>query len=442
MREIVTFHVGNCGNQIGRQFWELIADEHGIDSGGHFVGHHQLQAERLNVYFNEGRNRFIARAVCLDGDPEGIARLQNYPSGKLFNPENMVAGFSSNDNNFAKGYFTEGAELMDIVLESARKEAESCDLLQGFQIVHSIGGGTGSGTTALLVKNLAEEYPDNLISTYTVIPSPKVSNIVVEPYNSILGLPQLIENTHMTCCYDNDALHDICVKTLKLSAASYNDMNFIISHTIAGLTACFRFPGQLNSDLHKLYTNMVPFPNYHFFVPSFAPLMSTHRAKMTKLTVAEIVYQVFNSNNWLVSCDTARGKFLTAAAVFRGRMSPKEVDVQMKNVQRKNQNYFVEWIPNNIKSAICDIPPKGLKMSATFIANITSVQHVFHRLHKQFDALFRRRGHVHWYIGEGMEEAEIIEAGNSVKQFFKGYQGLEAEKDSSEESLLCGSLDI
>lgn len=81
-------------------------------------------------------------------------------------------------------------------------------------------------------------------------------------------------------------------------------------------------------------------------------------------------------------------------------------------------------------------------MSATFIANITSVQHVFHRLHKQFDALFRRRGHVHWYIGEGMEEAEIIEAGNSVKQFFKGYQGLEAAKDSSEESLLCGSLDI
>merc|ERR1712167_110056 len=46
---------------------------------------------------------------------------------------------------------------------------------------------------------------------------------------------------------------------------------------------------------------------------------------------------------------------LTASAMFRGRMSTKEVDEQMLNVQNKNSSYFVEWIPNNIKSAVCDI---------------------------------------------------------------------------------------
>ena len=51
----------------------------------------------------------------------------------------------------------------------------------------------------------------------------------------------------------------------------------------------------------------------------------------------------------------------------RGRMSTKEVDEQMLNVQNKNSSYFIEWIPNNVKSSVCDIPPKGLKMSATFI---------------------------------------------------------------------------
>ena len=50
------------------------------------------------------------------------------------------------------------------------------------------------------------------------------------------------------------------------------------------------------------------------------------------------------------------------AAVFRGRMSMKEVDEQMLNIQNKNSSYFVEWIPNNIKTAVCDIPPRGLKM--------------------------------------------------------------------------------
>lgn len=48
-------------------------------------------------------------------------------------------------------------------------------------------------------------------------------------------------------------------------------------------------------------------------------------------------------------------------------MSTKEVDEQMLNVQNKNSSYFVEWIPNNVKCSVCDIPPKGLKMSATFI---------------------------------------------------------------------------
>merc|ERR1719309_124118 len=55
--------------------------------------------------------------------------------------------------------------------------------------------------------------------------------------------------------------------------------------------------------------------------------------------------------------------------MFRGRMSMKEVDEQMLNVQNKNSSYFVEWIPNNVKTAVCDIPPRGLKMSATFIGN-------------------------------------------------------------------------
>ncbi len=45
----------------------------------------------------------------------------------------------------------------------------------------------------------------------------------------------------------------------------------------------------------------------------------------------------------------------------------KEVDEQMLNIQNKNSSYFVEWIPNNIKTAVCDIPPRGLKMAATFI---------------------------------------------------------------------------
>jgi hypothetical protein len=46
----------------------------------------------------------------------------------------------------------------------------------------------------------------------------------------------------------------------------------------------------------------------------------------------------------------------------------------MLNIQNKNSSYFVEWIPSNVKTAVCDIPPRGLKMAGTFIGNSTSIQ--------------------------------------------------------------------
>ena len=69
----------------------------------------------------------------------------------------------------------------------------------------------------------------------------------------------------------------------------------------------------------------------------------------------------------------------------------KEVDEQMLNIQNKNSSYFVEWIPNNIKTAVCDIPPRGLKMASTFIGNSTAIQELFKRISEQFTAMFRRK---------------------------------------------------
>ena len=93
--------------------------------------------------------------------------------------------------------------------------------------------------------------------------------------------------------------------------------------------------------------------------------------------------------------------YLTVATMFRGRMSMKEVDEQMLNIQNKNSSYFVEWIPNNVKTAVCDIPPRGLKMSATFVGNSTAIQELFKRVSEQFTAMFRRKAFLHWYTGEG-----------------------------------------
>jgi tubulin beta len=84
--------------------------------------------------------------------------------------------------------YTEGAELVDQVLDVVRREAEGCDCLQGFQITHSLGGGTGAGMGTLLISKIREEYPDRMMATFSVVPSPKVSDTVVEPYNATLSV--------------------------------------------------------------------------------------------------------------------------------------------------------------------------------------------------------------------------------------------------------------
>ena len=237
-------------------------------------------------------------------------------------------------------------------------------------------------------------------------------------------------------------------RTLKLSTPTYGDLNHLVSLTMSGITTCLRFPGQLNADLRKLATNMVPFPRLHFFMPGFAPLTARGSQQYRALTVPELTQQMFETKNMMAACDPRHGRYLTVAAIFRGRMSMKEVecynccktrfklyqlythleiiltwwksffkfqvDEQMLNIQNKNSSYFVEWIPSNVKTAVCDIPPRGLKMAATFIGNSTAIQELFKRISEQFTAMFRRKAFLHWYTGEGMDEMEFTEAESNM----------------------------
>lgn len=175
MREIVHLQTGQCGNQIGAKFWEVISDEHGVDPSGAYVGTSPQQLERINVYFNEASSgKYVPRAVLVDLEPGTMDAVKAGPVGQLFRPDNFVFGQSGAGNNWAKGHYTEGAELVDSVMDVVRKEAESCDCLQGFQITHSLGGGTGAGMGTLLISKIREEFPDRMMCTFSVVPSPKV----------------------------------------------------------------------------------------------------------------------------------------------------------------------------------------------------------------------------------------------------------------------------
>lgn len=134
MREILHIQGGQCGNQIGSKFWEVICAEHDVDTTGKYKGDgtSATQLERINVYFNEAsEGRYVPRAVLMDLEPGTMDSIRAGPYGQIFRPDNFVFGQSGAGNNWAKGHYTEGAELIDSVLDVVRKEVESCDCMQG-----------------------------------------------------------------------------------------------------------------------------------------------------------------------------------------------------------------------------------------------------------------------------------------------------------------------
>jgi tubulin beta len=192
--------------------------------------------------------------------------------GRLFHPDGFVGAQNGAGNNWAKGYYSEGSELIEQVMDQIRKETEVCEALQGFQFTHSLGGGTGSGLGANILNKLEQDYPNKILANFSVYPgsasnpdTSNISDIVVEPYNTMFALNSIINTSHMDVVLENPALYRICTNILKIKSPSFADVNYLICQAMSQSTATMRFPGASNnSDWRKLCTNLVPFSRLHF----------------------------------------------------------------------------------------------------------------------------------------------------------------------------------
>lgn len=249
-----------------------------------------------------------------------------------------------------------------------------------------------------------------MLATFSIFPSPKVSETVVEPYNAVLSTHNLVENSDITCCIDNEALYNICVSDLKIQSPEYKDLNSLIAKVMTGFTTTLRFPGVLNSDLRKLAVNMVPFPRLHFFTAGYAPLVANASKSYTASNVHELTAAIFQKRSLLAAIDPLFGKYLTVSVAYRGKLSMRDIENAVWDFHNKNSEHFVPWIPNSSLTTLCTVPPLGQTAAATLVANTTAISEVFKRSHTQFRSLFRRRAFTHWYTGEGMDEQEFTEA--------------------------------
>ncbi|KAI8089757.1 tubulin alpha-1 chain [Halteromyces radiatus] len=436
MREIISVHVGQAGIQIGNACWELYCLEHGLQPDGHFMEDNSSESnDAMQTFFSEANGRkYVPRTVMVDLEPTVVDEVRTGTYRQLFHPEQLISGKEDAANNYARGHYTVGKEMVDSVLDRIRKLADNTNGLQGFLVFHSFGGGTGSGFGSLLMERLSVDYGKKSKLEFSVYPAPQVSTAVVEPYNSILTTHTTLEHSDCSFMVDNEAIYDICRRNLDIERPTYSNLNRLIAQVVSSITASLRFEGSLNVDLAEFQTNLVPYPRIHFPLVTYAPIISMAKAYHEQSSVSEITYACFEPNSQMVKCDPRNGKYMSCCLLYRGDITTKEVNQAIASIKTKRTIQFVDWCPTGFKVGINGKPPtaipngdvapiqRGKWNIVAMLANTTSIADAWARLDHKFDLMYAKRAFVHWYVGEGMEEGEFSEAREDLAALEKDYE--------------------
>lgn len=426
MHEVISIHLGQAGCQIGNACWELYCLEHGINPDGWLAN-----GDSFGTFFNESLGgRHTPRCLFVDLEPTVIDEIRTGTYRQLFHPDQLISGKEDAANNYARGKYTVGREKIDLVLDRIRKEADQCHGLQGFLIFHAFGGGTGSGFTSLLMERLQVDYGKKSLLEFAVSPSPQLSTAVVEPYNAVFTGHGTLEQADCAFMVDNEALFDICVRNLDIERPFYINLNRLIAQVVSSVTASLRFDGILNVDLNEFQTNLVPYPRIHFPVTTYAPIITPSKAAHEPMSVAEITSMCFEPANQMVKCDPRHGKYMACCLLYRGDVVPKDVNAAISSIKSKRTIQFVDWCPTGFKVGINYQPPTvvpggdlaKVQRAVCMMSNTTAIAEAWARLDHKFDLMFAKRAFVHWFVGEGMEEAEFYEAREDLAALEKDYE--------------------
>ncbi|KAN0061193.1 gamma-tubulin [Thecaphora frezii] len=441
-RELITLQAGQCGNQIGSHFWEHLCKEHGIAKDGTLEDYASegTGGDRKDVFFYQADDEhYIPRAILVDLEPRVINNILSGPYKNLYNPENIYQSKTGGGagNNWAQGYGA-GEKIADELIEMVDREADGSDSLEGFMMMHSIAGGTGSGLGSFLLERLNDAYPKKLIQTYSVFPnSEETSDVVVQPYNSVLTMKRLVNNADSVVVLDNAALSRIAADRLHLQNPSYSQTNQLVSTVMGASTTTLRFPGYMNNDLVGMIASLIPTPRAHFLMTSYTPFTSDNvdRGKATmKTTVLDVMRRLLQPKNRMVSTQGASKSscYISILNIIQGEVDPRDVHKSLLRIRERHLASFIPWGPASIQVALSKrspYVPSSHRVSGLMLANNTGIAHLFKRMVDQYDRLRKRNAFLDMYKREPMfanDLSEFDEARETVAELMGEYKAAES----------------
>lgn len=239
-----------------------------------------------------------------------------------------------------------GESVQDEVLDMIDREADGSDSLEGFMLLHSIAGGTGSGLGSFMLERLNDRFPKKLIQTYSVFPNTQDGDIVVQPYNSLLSMRRLTQNADsvvsplrypllisrilkMQVVLDNGALSRIAADRLHVQEPSFQQTNQLVSTVMSASTTTLRYPGYMHNDLVGIVASLIPTPRCHFLMTSYTPFSgeNVEQAKtVRKTTVLDVMRRLLQPKNRMVSTNpTKKSCYMSILNIIQGEADPTDV---------------------------------------------------------------------------------------------------------------------
>ncbi|TIB92581.1 tubulin gamma chain [Wallemia mellicola] len=412
-RELITLQAGQAGNAIGHSFWQQLCQEHGISQDGTLEDYAQDAGfDRKDVFFYQADDdHYIPRSILVDLEPRVINNILSSPFANLYNPENIYVSQDGGGaaNNWAMGYHA-AERIYDEVFDMIDREADGSDSLEGFMLLHSIAGGTGSGLGSFLLERLNDRFPKKLIQTYSVFPNnQETSDVVVQPYNSILALKRLVNHADSVVVLDNAALSRIAADRLHVQNPSFSQTNQLVSTVMSASTTTLRYPGYMNNDLSSIIASLIPTPRCHFLMTSFTPFTSDQIEKaksIRKTTVLDVMRRLLQPKNRMVSAPTSKTScYISLLNIIQGDVDPTDVHKSLLRIRERQLANFIPWGPASIQVALTrksPYVPSSHRVNGLMLANHTSIASLFKRVRDQYDRLMKRNAFLEPYKRERM----------------------------------------
>ncbi|EOQ99587.1 hypothetical protein E3P92_00571 [Wallemia ichthyophaga] len=438
-RELITLQAGQAGNAIGHSFWQQLCHEHGISQDGTLEDHAQDAGfDRKDVFFYQADDdHYIPRSILVDLEPRVVNNILSSPFANLYNPENIYVSQDGGGaaNNWAMGYHA-AERIYDEVFDMIDREADGSDSLEGFMLLHSIAGGTGSGLGSFLLERLNDRFPKKLIQTYSVFPNnQETSDVVVQPYNSMLALKRLVNHADSVVVLDNAALSRIAADRLHVPHPSFSQTNQLVSTVMSAATTPLRYPGYMNNDLSSIIASLIPTPRCHFLMTSYTPFTSDQIEKaksIRKTTVLDVMRRLLQPKNRMVSAPTSKNScYISLLNIIQGDVDPTDVHKSLLRIRERQLANFIPWGPASIQVALTrksPYVPSSHRVNGLMLANHTSIASLFKRVRDQYDRLMKRNAFLEPYKREKMFSNNMDEFHDSrevVQDMIDEYQASE-----------------